>query len=221
MSDLALQTPAYSQADVLEVTRLKPEVLQTWVNRRALDLATQNPGYGRRRLYSKLDVVKLAIMRRMADMKIALSMAREVADGAAEELLSRGEMDWNFYLTFRPDNATQKPFDVTIISSSNSPFISYSPMHGDPMHMLVHDLVYPLERGFILPRRDRELFQDYQSRKINPARREALAREGIHAEPAIIFPLGEIVNGTLAQLKAIDERLEKTVRDNVGAESGP
>jgi hypothetical protein len=40
---------------------------------------------------------------------------------------------------------------------------------------------------------------------INERRRESLAREGIHAEPIIVFPIGEIVNGALAQLRALDE----------------
>ncbi|PIK72778.1 hypothetical protein CS379_12100, partial [Methylobacterium frigidaeris] len=60
--------PRYTQPDVLRITGLKPTVLQTWINRRAIELAEQNPGTGRKRLYSENDVVKLAIMRRLSDL---------------------------------------------------------------------------------------------------------------------------------------------------------
>jgi len=56
-----LTTHRFTQGDVLAVTRLRKDVLQTWMNRGVIALGDQNPGTGRRRLYSPLDIVKLAI----------------------------------------------------------------------------------------------------------------------------------------------------------------
>jgi len=193
-----LVLPRYSQPEVLQVTRLRPAVLQTWMNRQAIKLSDQNPGYGRRRLYSMLDVVKLAVMRRMADLQVALAVSREIAEAAADDLGVKGKMDWNLFIFLRPSEGTSGP-TVSIIGSS--PLIAYSPTVGDARHMRVSDYVEPFE-GF-LSRRDRKSMSE--ERPMNPDRRQALAREGVHGEPVIIFPLGEIVNGALAQLKAVDE----------------
>src|SRR5262245_35231283 len=96
-------TPRYTQPEVLLVTRLKPAVLQTWINRGAIALAEQNPGTGRRRLYSRLDVVKLAIMRRLADLQIALAVSKEIAEVTANDLERGNAIDWDLHIFLRPD----------------------------------------------------------------------------------------------------------------------
>lgn len=204
-------TPRYNPSETLKITGLKPETLQTWVNRGMIELAEQNPGRGKRRFYSALDVVKLAIMRRTDDLNIALSVACDWADWAAEILLRDNEIDWEFYITHRPSNNSSNSVSVT---TSGSRFSKYAGVHGDPRHMLVSDLVEPFE-GVIGSRRVKKRLRDMiqstgeesnssDSRPIDPASREYLAQRGVHAEPAIIFPLGEIANGALAQLRAIE-----------------
>jgi hypothetical protein len=44
-----------------------------------------------------------------------------------------------------------------------------------------------------------------EERPIDSAKRDALARAGVHAEPALIFPFGEIVNGALVQIEALEQ----------------
>lgn len=190
-------SPRYTQPEVLKITGLAPAVLQTWINRGAIQLAEQNPGYGRRRLYGPLDVVKLAIMRRMADLNIALSVSREIAEAAVAELAEKNKIDWNLYISLRPGEG--------INTIASAPLMKYGPTVGDPRNMLVSEFVAPFESGGIFSRRDR---QPSGERPINPQHRELLARSGIHAEPVIIFPLGEVVNGALAQMRALDEASE-------------
>lgn len=190
----------YTQPEVLKVTRLKPAVLQTWINRTAIRLSDQNPGIGRRRLYSALDVVKLAVMRRMADLSIDLSLSKTIAETAAAELDRDGRIEWDLYIFLRPKTATENS-SVTV----DSGLLPFSPTIGDPQNVHLKSLVYPAGRGStIFERRDRDP-ADRSRGRMNDARREALARQGIHAEPVIAFPLGEVVNGALAQLAAINE----------------
>lgn len=189
----------FTQPEVLKVTRLKPSVLQTWMNRGAIALTDQNPGTGRRRLYSACDVVKLAIMRRMADLSVDLSISKKIAEAAVDELIKKGQMDWNQFIFLRPKTATEEKISFQMFGSS--PLMEFSPTIGDAQHMRLAQFVEPFEGIGIFDRRDRVSFSD--ERPINPARREMAARAGIHAEPVIVFPLGEVVNGALQQLAAL------------------
>lgn len=200
MATEKLTTPRYPQPEVLQVTRLRPAVLQTWINRAAIKLSEQYPGYGHRRLYSALDVVKLAVMRRMADMQLSLAVSQEIAEGAADRLLETGKIDWNLHIFLTPKAATSGP---TIEIAGSSPLMAYSPTVGDARNIRVSDHTEPFEGTGFLNRRIRNPLS--QDRPIDQDRRENLARQGVHAEPVIVFPLGEIVNGALAQLRAIDD----------------
>ncbi|GIK98487.1 MAG: hypothetical protein BroJett029_26960 [Alphaproteobacteria bacterium] len=74
-----LSRPQFTQTEVLKVTRLTAATLQTWVNRGLLDLSEQNPGTGKRRQYSALDVVRLAIIKRLTRFGFSVSVARTIA----------------------------------------------------------------------------------------------------------------------------------------------
>lgn len=197
-----MQTPKYTQPEVLLVTRLKADVLQTWVNRKVIELADHTPGSGRRRLYSKADIVKLAIMRRMADLQVALAVSKEIAEGTVARLLRDtpgGSFPWDFLITLRPRAATHETVDVTFVTpNGQSPLAKYSPIIGDPRNIRLAALIEP-------PFNRRRPAYDANAHEIDESLREAQARLGIHAEPVIVIPLGEIVNGTLAQLRAMDE----------------
>ena len=202
-----LTEPRYTTPEVLAVTLLKPEVLQTWINREVF--GERNPGRGQRRLYSKIDIVKLSIMRRMADLSVALSVSIEIATAAAEQLAaSAGEFDWNLYISLRPKTATAQSAEVV---TPGGALAKYDPVYGDPFHMRVSHFVEVFDGVF--SRRSKPSLADVHAgkakgddRPIDPERRKQLARNGIHAEPVIIFPLGEVVNGALLQLLAFDEQ---------------
>ena len=215
----ALSTPRYVQADVLKITRLKPEMLQTWSNREIVKLSDQNPGSGRRRLYSSTDVVKLAIMRRMADLRIDLSVSKELAEAAADDLLAGHSIEWDLYIHFNPRDATADVTKYEIIQPSDMPKLSkFGGLIGDPIDTPVSQYVENFAPG--ITRRESRRTHDHmeamargeelsENPPIVPERRVALAKHGFHAEPVIIFPIGEIVNGTLVQLEAHDAEKAK------------
>ena len=196
-----LQEQKFTQGDVLAVTRLRKELLQTWINRNVIELGEQNPGSGRRRLYSAIDIVKLALMRRIADLGLDLAIGRELAQEAERMLLEGRGVEWALHLTIRKREATHETIKIQIVASAGHSLLSlnYGATVGDARHMLVSDFTEPLESTF--SRRTRKLLSD--DRPIDPRKRAALARAGIHAEPALIFPFGEIVNGALLQIEAL------------------
>lgn len=204
MQAINLSTPRYTQAEVLAVTGLRAATLQTWLNRGVIEVEAPLPGSGRRRLMSSIDIVKLAVLYRTDALKIDLSVAREIIRDVDAGLREGRVMDWNFYLFVRPKEQDQA---TIIVASSNMRYVGFNPTEGDPRDMRVSDYVEWFES--VLPRRTRpslaEMMEGKTERPIDPERREALARRGIHAEPVIIFPLGEIVNGALARLRGLEE----------------
>jgi DNA-binding transcriptional MerR regulator len=209
MNTSSLTTPLYTQPVVLAVTGLKPAQLQTWVNREVVLLCEQNPGYGRRRLYSALDIIKFAIMRRLAGLQIDLSVSRTIIEDTERTIDQCGKVDWDLYLTLR---LRDPEASVQIVGSSNMRFLGFAPMIGDPRNVRLSTLTEPFEDTGIWSRRRKPTMEQTLSgddeRPIDPQRREVLAAKGMHAEPVIIFPLGEIVNGTLAQLHALGSPTE-------------
>jgi DNA-binding transcriptional MerR regulator len=198
----ALTEQHFTQGDVLEITRLKKELLQTWMNRGVVTLGEQNPGSGRRRLYSALDIVKLGLMRRIADLGMELGIGRDFAEDAERLLLSGRGLEWEYHVPVRRKDATHEAIKVTIIGPSNmSPLtLKYGGTVGDARDMRVSQFTEPFEGTGILDRRVREMFKE--DRPIDPERRVALAKAGFYAEPVLIFPFGEVVNGTLLQIAA-------------------
>jgi len=196
-----LQIAKFHQADVLAITKLKPELLQTWINRRVIYLAQQNPGSGRRRLYSGLDIVKLALMRRVADLRMELAVAREIASEAERMLLEGREISWALHISFKPRDATQEDLKFKIVASAGYNVLSlkYGAIQGDAREMRVSHFTEPFDSIF---RRRKRTGTD--ERPLDPTRRDTLAKAGVHAEPAVIFPFGEIVNGTLLQIAALE-----------------
>src|SRR4030095_4693703 len=83
-----LDRPQFSQSEVLWVTKLAAATLQTWVNRGIVDLSERNPGTGKPRQYSALDVCRLSIMRSLTDLGISVSTAQSIANDAIVSTLA-------------------------------------------------------------------------------------------------------------------------------------
>ncbi|WP_238192525.1 MerR family transcriptional regulator [Methylobacterium frigidaeris] len=196
--------PRYTQPDVLRITGLKPTVLQTWINRRAIELAEQNPGTGRKRLYSENDVVKLAIMRRLSDLSIDLSVSKEIAEAAAAVLVEQEGFGWDEYLFLTGHEAVR---NSVIEVSARNPLQRLGGRKCDPFSEPISAAVYwrlTKSRMAEMLTGAARYSSDALRQPLSTEDRELYARHGIHAEPAVVFPIGEIVNGTLAQLEALD-----------------
>lgn len=209
----------FTQPDVLAITQLRKELLQTWINRGVVKLAEQNPGSGRRRLYSAIDIVKLGLMRRIADLGLDLNIGRDLADEAERNLLSGRDVPWELHLSIKRQDATHKEVNIQIVAAAGHSVLSlkYGAMVGDAREMIVSHFTEPMESVFRRRKRTRT-----DDRPIDPRRREALAKAGVYAEPALIFPFGEIVNGTLLQIEALREgHLPTVVEAMLALEAGP
>lgn len=192
----------YTQGDVLAITRLRKDLLQTWINRKVVALGEQHPGSGRRRLYSAIDIVKLALMRRIADFGLNLSIGRDLASEAERLLLSDRGVEWELHLSIKKREATHEEIKVEMISAGYSTLsLHYGATVGDSRDMRVSNFTETFESMF--SRRTKDFL--VEERPIDPDKRDALARAGVHAEPALIFPFGEIVNGALVQIDALEQ----------------
>lgn len=213
-----MDEPKYGRSAALVATGLRPESLQRHINRGVIGMTAQNPGRGKRRLFSAINVVQGAILARTEALRIDLAIGKEIADNAAQRLRKMGTMEWDLYIVLRPDQLDMRPEGIKVNSTGDA-LARFGSVIGDPRDMRVSELVEPFEGTAIpepwsgtlvnLTRRSKKHLGDADytdDRPIDPERREKLAQMGVHAEPAIIFPLGEIVNGALARLRAIDER---------------
>lgn len=96
---LALETieelakPQFVNSDVMQATGRSAATLQSWVNRGVLLPASgQNPGVGQRRLYSAIDVVKLAVLGELTDFGLLPAAARKVVEFVGRKLSENGEL---------------------------------------------------------------------------------------------------------------------------------
>lgn len=194
--------PRYTQPEVLQITRLRPEILQNWVNRGTIQLSEQNPGYGKRRLYSHVDVAKLALMRRLFDLGIKLETAKNLAE-ASVAAMKAGTLKWETIVCLRPGGTASEAsaFTVQVYPPSSDPLAPYSPITGDFRNMRLDHFLGTSGNGRYDGPPDKN-----GMRTLNPETRAAYAAAGIHAEPVVIVPVGEIVFGALLQCDSIDEK---------------
>jgi len=133
---------------------------------------------------------------------VALPISKEIAEASAAGLItdtSESSFSWDMYISLSPKSATRQMSEVKMVQSDGgSPLARFSPFLGDPWNIRLAAIVDP-------PFNRRRPASHSEAHQIDESLREVQARLGIHAEPVIIIPLGEIVNGTLAQLRAIDE----------------
>jgi hypothetical protein len=86
----------------LWVTKLAAATLQTWVNRGIVDLSERNPGTGKPRQYSALDVCRLGVMRSLTDLGISVSTAQSIANEAiGSTLVNLSETIKNAFVVIR------------------------------------------------------------------------------------------------------------------------
>lgn len=214
MNEFDLTTPRFAQPEVLAVTGLASGVLQSWLSRGHITLSEQNPGTGRSRLYAPLDVVKLTIIAHLSRFSIPITYSSKLANYVVNRLEEESAISWELFCS--------PPGDIK--RSVTSEFGPTEEMRlglgiGDLHNMRVStftegNLVLNRRENTDLPKGDRAEvmarlaqihgFAPGPGNPINPEKRARYARQGIHAEPVLIVPVGEIANGALLQLDAID-----------------
>ncbi len=79
---IKLNAPQFVNAEVMRATGLSTATVQTWANRGLITPASEkNPGLGQRRLYSLENVIWLAVMGRVTEFGLPVSMAGMIASG--------------------------------------------------------------------------------------------------------------------------------------------
>jgi hypothetical protein len=197
---MELLQPQFEQPVVIEVGAIAADTLQTWVNRSIVRLSAQNPGSGRRRLYSAADVVKLAIMGRLSRFGIPGGTSAQAAELIVGELVRRGEIEWQLHLAFHALTSEDHAFTCEVVTYP--PLGKFNPSSGDARDMRVSDFTEVFEGVF-----RRRVHGD--NHRVDPEARDNLARRGIHAEPCLIFPVGELVNAALLRLEDIAAKAPK------------
>lgn len=130
MNERDLNEPKFIQPEVLEVSSISADTLQTWVNRGLVELVEQSPGTGRRRLYRALDIVRVEIMRNLTSFGVSPSRAKEMAEDATEELESIGKCRADSVFVVRP--AVEGEKDTIVYSRDKEPY-----RLGDHHHSLI------------------------------------------------------------------------------------
>lgn len=214
MAKLDLTTPRFAQSEVLQVTGLAPGLLQGWVNRGHVALSQQNPGTGRSRLYSPLDVVKLAIIARLSRFAIPITYSNELAKYVVNQLEEKGGVTWELYsaLGGELDKSVWRELGPT---EEMRLALSIGDLHNIRVSTFTEgNLLLNRRENTDLPKGNKAEvvarlaqlfgFAPGPGNPIIPEKRASHARQGGHAEPVLIVPVGEIVNGALLQLDAID-----------------
>lgn len=193
--DIHMLKPFLGQPSLLRVTLARTDQVQTWVNREHIKIEQPNPGRGKSRLYSELDAIKIGVMVRLTAFGIPVTKAARFAAYVEQRYVDDTPLRWNEFsqISFK----SQINPDAELILSSNAPAMDLGLSEGDTEHLRVSSFAEWF-RGVIPNRRDGE-------GDIVPERRTELAKAGIHAEPFLFFPLGEVVNGIRAQVSAIRE----------------
>lgn len=172
MSDDGL---TFEQTDVLELTGLDRDTLQTWVNRGHAPLFRRHPGRGRPRSYSTSDVVRLAIMWRANDLGLPLFVAKDIAESVTTDYASSDSVPRDLCLYLDWDS-----IDLAMATVSALRLYRYR-WSSEPFDQI------PLSKvlgGFTNGER---------------ARREAQ----LLSVPVLVFPVGRIVQKTMQAIDAI------------------
>jgi DNA-binding transcriptional MerR regulator len=116
----------FTNGQVCDVAGISPATLQNWANRGIVRPLEERPGTGQKRLYSGLDVVRLALMAELVNLGVAPGTAAEMcAKLGANQPVSDFLLRFVSRYTY-PDNKCwflihrkADRYDITIISDDS------------------------------------------------------------------------------------------------------
>ena len=126
----ALIKAQFVNSDLILATGRDAAAIQTWVNRGVLVPSSgQNPGYGQRRLYSAIEVCKIAILGELIDFGFPPAEGKKVAEYVGRKLSDGKLIDGNATLwIYRPKMRMIVAGGPTI-GGESSPY-QYQFVHG-------------------------------------------------------------------------------------------
>ncbi|MGM0583352.1 MAG: hypothetical protein ACQEUZ_01700 [Pseudomonadota bacterium] len=189
-----------TRAQVAGITYADRDWIQTWVNRGHIVLEQQNPGTGRRRLYSELDAVRIALLTRLAAYNIPIDRSAELANFIADALRDGNEIDWEHHLVFTFDQMRRNSFRLLVRDPDGTwNRDTFEDVTRDLNDLRFSEFAEWFDARHGASRRD-------QTGRIDPVERQRLAGDGRFAEPFLVLPYGETVNGTRAMIARLREK---------------
>lgn len=95
---IPLRDPRYTRAELLAVVpTADPEILNQWISRELLPLDGENPGKGRRRLFSGADVIRIAIVTQLTGFCVSVAAAAKTAEICLDWTLNHQRPNWGDY----------------------------------------------------------------------------------------------------------------------------
>lgn len=190
----SVMTLTVTQPKAISITDARAEELQMWLRRGHLTIEEPNPGRGKSRSYTSTDCVKIALMVRLFRFGVEADRVAPVLTYVERRLEQKKTFGWNefFVVTFR--NLGQSRLGTFICADSEGVSLGISEGDGEDMCISAFSEWFRSIEVNIGARSRRD-----NSMKVVPSARRELAELGAFAEPFLYFPLGEIVNGTLAR----------------------
>lgn len=183
-----LFTPRFTQPEVLQVTGMRADVLQTWINRKIIALPDHSPGTGRRRLYAPIHIINLKIMWRLNSLYgVAPTAAARLCIDATGSMEVDGSWERSRVMVLKPftqiftDAATGKVIEVREYETLHVGILT-----GDPQDITLKEMA----------RMSDAAHPEYPDRPdlINGA------------DSMLVLRTGEIIHSVLTQLEQIASR---------------
>jgi hypothetical protein len=209
---LDIDKPLFATPAVLDFAGLKRTTLQNWIARGVITVHESRPGPGRDRLYTIADVLKIKIMAHLGDAALRSDVSAGFADAIVALFRLRQAngfaFDWREY--FALDGSM-------FVEGKNSPNVDFEKPNfwedwgilttdlGDIHRFLQDELIFHarsrgllgadgnVERQVLDPRDADEPLLDFEFQK--------LALGAAHLSPAIVIPIGFVVNSLMVRIK--------------------
>lgn len=124
MPRIEIKIPKYTTAEVIAVVGVRLETLKQWRKRGHLRLSMENPGRGRQRLYSLLDVYNIAVINELSGLGF-FSFSEYAVSGLAEGPIIDMAMNDEGVQADWKDNGKPKRF-IHIFFNGEAPEVSQS-----------------------------------------------------------------------------------------------
>lgn len=212
---LDIDKPLFATPAVLDLAGLKRTTLQNWIYRGVITVHESHPGLGRDRLYTIADTLKIKVMAHLGDAALRSDVSAGFADAIVA--LFRLRQAYGFAFDWREYFA----LDGSIfVEGKTSPNVDFGKPNfweewgilttdlGDIHRFLQDELIFHARsRGF--PQEDGTVRDVLDPRDADEPlldiEFEKLALAGARLSPAIVIPIGFVVNSLMVRINVHHE----------------